>query len=530
VKTTTRPTARIHCPIEPEVLLADIQGELPIDTARLVQLHIRECAQCQARAAQLREAYERVASLAEVEHIPIADVREEVLRASQGRLRAIRLTRGLNLPGRGMLLGLGVLVAALLVVVIVIARPFLESHFLATQRSQNGLVHVPAVGPGLFYAETVKLIPVSYKNTQWDLGEIIAVDERTGRVVRSLPASSSSPFLPELGIGAGTNLRPALSADGHTIVEAAIAGDGRSPTAFAVMDALTGQVRYIKQLELPDGAEPQSDPIIHQMWISSDSASVFILTDLSVGGVRSPRLLQFSLATGEQSPNVVPPLDDTHAAQTLSSDAINVIQNSRVLYSAVQATDAHGHVGLAISFIDIPTRQVQATMFIQGDFRLFGLAVSPDGTQLFLFNGHTDSVSFISTASRSVTYTLVLGSPGTPPASGTAVQNGEAVSMALSPDGQRLFIALDAPADTPRNFELYAVSIDQQAFLSVTQLPQPIGPIALTSNGQSVILLRDNGKLEYIDSTNPQLPAAWVQLSDGTQIIQLIGADVPSSK
>jgi hypothetical protein len=529
VKISTRPTTRIHCPIEPEVLLAEILGELPIDEARLVQLHMRTCERCQARSEQLRAAYEKVASLADIEQVPIADVREAVLRDSQGRLRAIRLTRGLNLSGRSLLLALSALVAALLVIVVILANPFLRSHFLSTQRSQNALTHLAPVGPGLFYAETVKLIPVSYNHTQWDLGEVIAIDERTGRVVRSLPASPSAPFLPELGIGAGTNIRPALSPDGHTIVEAAIAGDGRNPTAFADVDAFTGQVRYVQPLVLPAGVDPQSDPIIHQMWISADNQTVFILTDLSVGGVRSPRLLQFALATGQQSTNVIPPLDDTRAATILSSDATPVI-GGKTLYSATQTTDAHGHAGVALTFINIPTRTVTATLFIPGDFRLFGLAVTPDNSQVLLYNGHNDTVYFISTASRSVTFSLVLGDPGSPPPTGSALQNGEDVSLAITPDGKRLFIALDAPSDTPRNFELYAVSIDQQSFLSVTQLPQPIGPIALTSNGNTVILLRDNGKLESISSTAPELPVGWVTLADSAQIIQIIGADVPTSK
>lgn len=530
MKISTRPTTRIHCPIEPEVLLAEILGELPIDEARLVQLHMRTCERCQTRSEQLRTAYEKVASLSDVEVVPIADVREAVLRDSQGRLRAIRLTRGLNLSGRGLLIALSALVAALLVIVVIIASPFLRSHFLTTQRSQNSLTHLAAVGPGLFYAETVKLIPVSYNHTQWDLGEVIAIDERTGRVVHSLPASSSAPFLPELGIGAGTNIRPALSADGHTIVEAAIAGDGRTPTAFAAVDALTGQVRYVQPLALPAGAEPQSDPIIHQMWISSDNKTIFVLTDLSVNGVRSPRLLQFALQTGQQSPTVVPPLDDTHAATVLGNDATPILRSGTMFYSAAPATDAHGHAGVNITFIDIPKRSVAATLFIAGDFRLFGIALSPDGSQLFLFNGHNDTVYFISTVSRAVTFSLVLGDPGKAPSTGSALQNGEDVSLAVTPDGKRLFIALDAPSDTPRNFELYAVSIDQQSFLSVTQLPQPIGPITLTSDGSSVIMLRDNGKLESISSANPDLPVGWVTLSDGAQIIQTVGADVPAGK
>src|SRR6185437_6422262 len=159
MKTTIQSTARINCPIDIDELLAEIQGELSIDRSRLVRLHLRTCQQCQARYEHLRAGYEKVGTLRDIEHVPIADVREDVLRDSQGRLRARRMTLNLHLVNRGTLLVLSGLVAALLLIVVLFARPLLQGRFLSTQRSQNALNHLAPVGPGLFYAETVKLIP-----------------------------------------------------------------------------------------------------------------------------------------------------------------------------------------------------------------------------------------------------------------------------------------------------------------------------------------------------------------------------------
>lgn len=521
---SVRTTGRVHCPIEPDVLLADIQGELTIEEARDIKAHIRTCDRCQARFAQLRDAYEQVASLSDVPAMPPADVRDTVLRDSQGRLRAVRITRGLNLSGRGMLLTLAGLLGVILIFFVAIVRPFLEGRVLSSSRSQNSLSNVASVGAGFFYAETVKLIPVSINGSTWDLGEIVVVDERTAHVVRSIPSSSQSPFIPELGIGSGTNIKPALTSDGQTVIEAAIPTDGHSPTAFAAIDAVSGKVRYLTQLALPDGAPAQSVPVIQQLWITSDNKTVFVLTDLAINGQRSPHLLQFDLATGKQNSVVVPPLDAANNGAVLGGITTAMSPDGSAFYDATPGTDAQGHPGANITFVDIANRKVAATVFVPGDFSLMGLAVSPNGSQLFLFNGHSTAVYFISTASRSVIQTVTLGKLSTPAA---MKKSGESVSLMVSPDSKRLFIALDLPTITPRTFNLWTVDIDQQSFLAVTQLPNPIGPIALTSDAGTLIMLRSNGVLQALSTTEAKTPAPWVTLAGNAAVTQIIGAYLP---
>ncbi|HKD76119.1 MAG TPA: hypothetical protein VKB76_11520, partial [Ktedonobacterales bacterium] len=331
MKTTTRTLGRVHCPIEPETLLADIQGELSIDEARLVKQHIQTCERCQARSRQLREAYEQVATLADAPSVPLADVRDTVLRDSQGHLRTARMTRGLNIMTRGSLLAIAGTVAVVGIIIAFIARPLLQGHLLSSQPSQNTLSNPGPVGPGFFYAETIKLIPVSYNGAEWDLGEIIVLNEQTGQVVNSWPSSNQSPFVPELGIGAGTDIQPAMSADGKTLIEAAIPSDGHSPTAFAALDTATGKVRYITRLTAPPGLGDQADPVIRRLWIGSGNTTVYILADLSVNNQRSPHLLQFALANGQQENGVLPPLDST---TVLGGSATAIAPNGNALYDA----------------------------------------------------------------------------------------------------------------------------------------------------------------------------------------------------
>jgi hypothetical protein len=526
VKTTLRPVRRVRCPIEPETLLAQIQGELPIDELREVQRHLQTCEKCRLRSEALREAYAQVAVLAEAPYVPAANVREAVLRDSQGHLRAVRLTHGLNLPARSfMFIGLGALVA-LVVLIVAIARPLLQSRVLAVGRSHNTLSHLAPVGVGTFYAETVKLVPISYQGSEWDVGEIVAISERNGQVVQSLPASSQSPFLPLLGIGSGANVRPALSPDGSTIVEAAIAGDGQAPTAFAAIDTATGRVRYVARLALPSGLVPQAEPTIQQMWITPDGQNVLVLTDLSIAGHVAPSVLSFNLASGRQASGAIPPPDANAVQPTLGDGPTILAADGSEIYNAAPAADAAGTAGERLTFINVGTGDVDANLFIPGSFQNVALAVTPDNTQLLLVDGETATIYFISTQARALLGTLSLAGSAPAAAQGTATSGGsayEAISVAVTPYSGRLFIALDKRSSSQLSYNLWSVSISAESFLSVTQEEQPVGTVATTSDGSSIVLLRSTGELQTLAAVNPGLPQQWVVLDNGTRIVQLVG-------
>ncbi len=522
MKTTTRTIGRVHCPIEPETLLADIQGELSLDEARLVRQHIQTCERCQARSRQLREAYEQVATLADAPSVPLADVRDVVLRDSQGHLRAARVTRGLNIMTRGSLFAIAGTIAVVGIIIALIARPLLQGHFLASQPSQNTLSNLGSAGPGSFYAETIKLVPINYNGSEWDLGEIVVIDEHSGQVVHSWPSSNQSPFVPELGIGSGADVQPALSADGKTLIEAAIPSDGHSPTAFAALDTATGKVRYITRLAAPAGLGVQADPVIRQMWIGSGDTTVYILTDLTVNDQRSPHLLQFALANGQQENGVLPPLDST---TTLGGSATAIAPNGNALYDAVALTNMAGQRGVQITFATISSHRIDSALFIPGDFQLLALAVSNDGSQIFLLNGKEATLYVISAATRSVAN--ILPFQGTQPSSITGSLTGDA-ALALSPDNQTLVAVSDRIASNNRSFMMWIINVNQLTFSTVL-VNQPVGPVALTSDGSSVVMLRSDGTLDTISATSPAQPQPWVILTDHIPVIQLAGAFWPAS-
>ncbi len=527
LKNTLRQVGRVHCPIEPETLLAQIQGELPVDELRDVQRHIQTCERCSLRMAQLREAYDQVAVLADVPDVPPASIREAVMRESQGHMRAVRLTHGLNFSVRAVLLSVVGLFALVILIIVAVAGPLLRSRILAVPRSSNTLSGLAPVGAGLFYAETVKLIPITVNGTEWDVGEIVAVSEHTGQVVKSLPASSRSPFFPALGIGSGANIRPALSANGQTLVEAAIAGDGHTPSAIAAIDTSSGQVRYIAQLAVPAGIDAQAMPVIHDMWITPDNQTVIVLTNLSIGGHLVPRLLQFDLATGKQRSGFVPPADTDSAQPTLGDGPTVLSPDGTELYNVMPSTNAAGQAGITLTFLNIPASRVDATLFFPGDFSDDALAVSLDGSQLFFVNGATTTIYFISTKARAVLYTLPLAGSSPGAAQGTAIAgNGGdygAISLAVTPNTGCLFISLDKRSANNQSYNLWSVSIDQESFLSVTQFDLPVGQIASSSDGSGVLILRPDGTVQSIAAVHPALPTPWLVLDHGARVIQLIG-------
>lgn len=511
---------RLHCPVELDVLLAEIQGELPIDERRDVQAHLATCVTCRARRDQLRATYQQIAALADVPVVPVAGVHEAVLRDSVGRLRTARLARGLNLSGRSLfLLAIG-LIAAIALLIVVIVRPVLQTRILATTRSQNSLTKLAAIGPGTVYAETIKLIPVKVGGTEWDLGEVVALNESTGQVARSLPASSQPPFLPRLGIGSGTDIRPALSSDGRTLVEVAIAADGRSPSAFAAIDTASGAVRYVAPVALPTGVAPQSQPIIRQLWISPDNTTVYVLTDLTLNGARAPHILAFALTTGQQSSLLVPPPDA--AGPALGGNVEVLSPDGQWLYDAQVAVDVNGQPGALVSFVQLAQQRVAATLFVPGNAAIMALAVSPDGQTLALFSADEARLTFISTATQAVTGTLAL-EPSTSGAFTPADAANVSVSVLYNHDGRQIYAARNINLPGRSSYDLWGINPAQHSFTSLTQVAHAIQRVVYSSDGSTLILLRADGTLQTLAAQNPQLPAPWVTLAGGTAIIQVVG-------
>jgi len=531
LKTTTRPLGNVHCPVEPEVLLALIQGDLLIDEAREVRLHIQTCERCSARFNQLQSAYEQVASLNDVPELPVADLRDNVLHDSQVHLRVIRMRNGLNLSVRATVLMGVAAIGIVLILIATLSRTLLQGNLLSTQRSQNLLTKVDSVGTGLYYAETIKLVPVKVSGADWDIGEVVTVDEHTGQVVRSLPASSSSPFIPSLGIGSGTNIKPVLSSDGKILIEAAVTSDGHSPSAFAIIDALTGKIRSITRLKLPTGADPQqADPTIRQFWLSSDGKTLFILSDLVVKGLRTPHVFTFTVADGKQSNDVMPPTDANTTNVAIIGTTTAISPDGASLYDVAPGTDDKGNLGIFISFGQTVTRTITSRLFIEGDFQLVSLVVAPDNKQIYVFNGATATLYTISATTRAVIGTLPLQISGGA-ANGTKIQydSSDMTSIAVTSDNHFLAIGLDRNNQANRAYNFWIINIDQGVFQTYSQLTDPVGMVSMSSDNSSVILLRRDGTLGIISVVNSHSPKPWVSLAGNAAVIQSIGAVVPAA-
>src|SRR5579885_3608596 len=182
VTTRRRHLRALQCPLEPELLVAEFAGELPPEVAVAVREHIAVCETCGARSKALRTPYQVLASLGNepVSHVP--DLRDSV-RARLGRRIASTMGRG------GVLSALSVIAAVVLVGFLIFGIFSASAQNLAPSSNQfNG---VPAAAAhGLLLAETDKLATVTASDgSQWQVAEVIAVNEQNGSVVHSLPSS-----------------------------------------------------------------------------------------------------------------------------------------------------------------------------------------------------------------------------------------------------------------------------------------------------------------------------------------------------
>ncbi|MGH2515185.1 MAG: anti-sigma factor family protein, partial [Ktedonobacterales bacterium] len=194
VTTRRRNLQALQCPLEPELLVAEFAGELPPDVTQAVREHIAVCETCGARSSALRAPYELLASLGMEQVANVPDLRDSV----RAHLHANRFTKNMlraaSSVTRGGALGVTSVVGLLAIAALLFAGIFFNAHAHGVSRSSNTLGSVPAAAKsGVVFAETDKLVTVQDSaGHTWRVAEVIAVDQHTGVVARSLPASSDS--------------------------------------------------------------------------------------------------------------------------------------------------------------------------------------------------------------------------------------------------------------------------------------------------------------------------------------------------
>ncbi len=190
-KGASRRLRALRCPLSAEILVAEFAGELPPNVASAVRKHVANCVICGPRAQELRASYDLVGSLGAEPVASLPDLRERVyIRTQTVPLARQRKRLALAFPRVvwGVLIGgLAVAVIAVLVTQWLIT----PARTQAATRSSNALTDVPAAGAsGELLAATSTLIPVRDTSGQvWRVAEVVAADERTGAITRSLPAS-----------------------------------------------------------------------------------------------------------------------------------------------------------------------------------------------------------------------------------------------------------------------------------------------------------------------------------------------------
>lgn len=155
-------------------------------------------------------------------------------------------------------------------------------------------------------------------------------------------------------------------------------------------------------------------------------------------------------ATGSGA--VVQPIITNNVLFTASSAAFNPIQ---YLYSTNQNDNT-------VSVIDPISNEVVKTIAVGAEPR--GLAVSPDGTQVWVCNTNAGTVSVISVASLAVTATIVLG-------------NTNPNDIAFTPDGITAYVA------EFKNDTVYPITVGTQAVGSPISVGDFPWDICITPDG-----------------------------------------------
>jgi hypothetical protein len=547
-----QPVHEVRHPLSPELLVAEFAGELPPEVAQIVRQHVAACEACGTRARALAGPYEILAEMGEAPVAYVPDLRRPVrLRLEQEQFLTA-LLRAAGLVGRGSLATIAALCGlALLVALIVVTTTFQGATPLG--RSVNGITSAPQAGAGgMLYAATAKVLQVTDQTGQiWPVAEVIAVDEVTGRVARSIPADGSG-----LHAGRAGELPAmvALAPDGQTLYELTAPQAGAQ--ALLAFDTHNGQLRFATRLALPDGRPLPSDVRALGLAIAPDGQRVYVSLSLGRQGLAGPRALVLgeagarvvdALTPGLDSVVPEPPVDATLPAvpsqtpvpqfvtiglrPTLAADgALAVSPDGFWLFDALVLADDHGAQAVVLRRISAIDGTVAQSLALPGDFTLAALAASSNVLQplLYLFRGGPDSQAYVIRALPAGP-TLV----GQVPLGGPAAQPGRTFTgtLALSPtaDGSQVYVSADLTANDNRAASHDIWLVDG---ISATVVSHRVGFLAVGQacanwaggdQGQVFVLLSGSVVLLPPDLAPSAAPPLWLNLKDGAPVWRLVG-------
>lgn len=552
VTTRRMHTQTIQCPLDPEMLVAEFAGELPPDIARHVREHLLFCETCSTRSRTLRAPYEMLSSLG-AEPVPyVADLRDSVrvrVRSRRALREVLRFTARLGRGGTIVLTGL----LGLAVICVFLAVAFLFPAIAGvTTRSQNALTHVPAAASGgILYAETNKLIPITDSTGYtWEVAEVIAVNQRNGEVLHSLPASGGT-----LHVAQPDQLPIAVGVRGDTVVELLAAGrDGRQ--VLVTFDAATGEVRAITPLSLPGGARLPKGVTGSSLLLAPSQTLAYIGLELPNPRSGDPSVLVFDLTSSKITgaltpgydtnapmppppgslpisafPSAIPYLDIS--AMSVSSGlggALALSPDGQWLFDVLSLTSSdQKHYALVRRFA-AATGDLAQELALPGKFSLARLlgGNSLDMPQVYLVSGSPDANCYILDASDqgpTLVGDVPLGGPlALPDTSFTG-----SLHLALSAAGDKLYITQDVTSADSQDtgHDVWIVDVRGIALAVHHSVATSVGmvlPNSSTEPGAWAFALRGG----VISLTDPQLTGTltpWLQLSDGKPVIQLLATE-----
>lgn len=540
----------IQCPLDPEMLIAEFSGELPPEVAHAVQEHLVFCESCNARSRALRAPYELISSLG-FEPVPyVPDLRDSVklhVRARQSLRNVQRFTASLGRMGS---IGLTA-VLGMLVLIAVLAGSFIYTAVAGiASRSRNGLTNVPAAAQrGVLYAQTNKLIPVQdAQGRTWNVAEIIVVDERTGKVLRSLPDSQET-----LHLGSKAQLPVDVLVRGDTVAElTAPASDGSQ--ALVVFDTDKGALRFVTRLTLPDGRALTQAMRADSLLRAPDGSAYYIGLRPRQPGTGEPRALIVSgegtvtgtLAPGfgrdiplppppgslppSAFPSVVPYLDASQMRVAQGTgDALSLSPDGLWLYDVLVVSGTKGERYAVIRrFATADGSVAQELALPAGSFDLARMTVAetPLGPQLYLVTGSPAARAYILDAGAegpALIADLPLGGPASIPG---ATFSGT-LNLSPSADGTRLYITQDVTSSAGGSgHDTWVLDTQGTALIAHQSTLGEAGAILLNTakdDPSARMFVLRNGEVGITGSDILGALTPWLKLSDGQPIIRLLG-------